>query len=136
MPRGRKPANLNIVPIGVVPGRGRPEPPTNLPKEEQQVWRDIVGVMPSDWFRTSLHLLRLLCHHIATAEALAVALAKARQQHDWDAVRKLTAMHEREARVAGYLSTVLRLTPRSKSSVEWAANQTQTPQPEVTPWDR
>jgi hypothetical protein len=136
MPRGRKPVNLNIVPIGVVPGRGRPEPPNELPQEEARIWREIVASMPSNWFRTSMHLLRLLCHHVATAETLAVALAKARAQGDWVEVRQLAAMHEREARTAGYLSTVLRLTPRSKTSVEWAANATQTAQPEVTPWDR
>jgi hypothetical protein len=91
--------------------------------------------MPASWFSTCLYLLRLLCSHAATAQAIAAALAKARAQRDWIGVKRLMPMHERETRAVVYLSSMLRLTPRSKTSVEFAANQLQNSQPSVRPWE-
>jgi hypothetical protein len=107
MPRGRKPTHLNVVPISpLTPGQGRPEPP-ELPKEEQQIWQRITDTMPAGWFHTSFYLLRSLCCHIATLQAIAAALAKARAQRDWILVKRLLPMLERETRTVAYLSSVL-----------------------------
>src|SRR5262245_56970885 len=131
--RGRKSLNLRVIPK--IPGHGRPEP-EGLPAAEAKLWRSIVGAMPDHWFGTENQpLLRCLCSMIATSEALAAGIVKARAASDWNMVSKLSRIHERTSRCAADLSAKLRLTPRSKTSVERAANLRQAPPPSVRPWE-
>jgi hypothetical protein len=136
MARGRQPANVTTFPIGVLPGSGRPEPDPDIPKEEAALWREFVGKMPADWFRTSTHLLRPLCCHIVTLRTVSAALAKARSKDDWLLVRRLTPIFDRETRAAAHLSSVLRLTPRSRTTTEIAANAKARLVPTEKPWSR
>ena len=131
--RGRKLPHLTVIPK--IPGQGRPEP-EDLPAAEAKVWRRIVDAMPAHWFGAENQpLLRCLCSMIATSEALAAGIVKARTASDWNMVSKLTRIHERTSRCAADLSARLRLTPRSKTSVERAANLRQAPPPSVRPWE-
>jgi hypothetical protein len=134
MVSGRKPTHLTVVPV--LPGEGRPEPPLYLGREEAEVWRSVVARMPADWFRTSEHLLQLLCTHTATARALAAARSQARGRKDWITFKRLSAMLEREGQCMARLSSVLRLCPRSRTSSEMAANHKARIVPEQKPWGR
>jgi hypothetical protein len=130
--RGRK-SHLTVIPK--IPGQGRPEP-EELPIDEAKVWRAIVGAMPGHWFGPECQpLLRCFCSMIATCDALAARIVKARKAGEWNTVDKLTRTHEHTARCATDLASKLRLTPRSKTSVERAANLRQVPPPPVRPWE-
>jgi hypothetical protein len=131
--RGRKSPHLSLV-TPTIPGQGRLEP-KDLPAAEAKVWRSIVSAMPEHWFRASEPLLRCLCTMIATSDVLAAKIAKARTAGDWNMVNKLTRIHERTGRCAADLSAKLRLTPRSMTSVERAANLRQVPAPPTRPWE-
>jgi hypothetical protein len=70
----RKPGRKSTEDLTVVPTAipQRPEPPTDLPPEQADQWREIVAPMPADWFTTETQpLLRQLCQHIATSRAVA-----------------------------------------------------------------
>jgi len=113
----------------IVPGSGRPSPPTNMTKEQAAVWRELVNSQFDHWFRTSLDLLHLLCVHTVTTRNLIAARTEAEQRKDWMEMQRLGLMLEKEGQLVARYSGVLRLTPRNKT--EWAANHVQKPQPTV-----
>jgi hypothetical protein len=130
--RGRKP-NLKVIPQ--VPGAGRPEPASDLPSAEAAIWRYLVGTMPAHWFASSEPLLRCLCSTLATCDALAARITTARKEANWKLLDRLTRIHERQTKCAADLAGKLRLTPRSKTSVEQAANLRQIPPLSTRPWE-
>jgi hypothetical protein len=134
--RGRKSLQLTLIKTTPrVPGQGRP-PGKGLPPAEARVWKMIVDAMPAGWFGPECQpILRCLVSHIVTTQVLAVEIVKAREAEDWDKLNQLTNIHEREGRSIADLSTKLRLTPRSKTSVERAANLRQVPPPPIRPWE-
>src|SRR5262245_65432308 len=94
--RGRKSPNLTVIPK--IPGQGRPEP-ENLPAAEAKVWRSIVGAMPEHWFGPENQpLLRCLCSMIATSEALAAGIVKARTAREWKMISRLNRDTQRTDR--------------------------------------
>jgi len=117
--RGRK-APIHLVKTAVVPGQGRPEPPKDMPPDEAQVWSTIIASMPDNWFTTSYHILRCLCVHVATAQAIAAQIAVARGQGK--AMDKLTALYGRETRMILTHSQLLRLTPKARYTMERSTN--------------
>jgi hypothetical protein len=69
MQRGRK--SPNDMPLSLA-AMARPEPPTELWKNERQEWVTIVNRMPVDWFpEETFPLLANLCRHICFARNLA-----------------------------------------------------------------
>jgi len=110
--RGRKTA-LNLA---VIPGEGRPEPPDDKPEDEAQVWRDVVGSMPPNWF-SAPGLLKLYCRHAARGDAVAqrvrTLLAQPMTKANLDALRKLSALSCQETTAARAVATKLRMTPQS-----------------------
>jgi hypothetical protein len=131
--RGRKSAELRLLPK--IPGQQRPEPP-DLPPAESEIWRAVIGAMPAGWFGPECQpLLRCYCSLLATCDVLAARVVAAREETNWKLVDRLTKIHERQTKCATDLAGKLRLTPRSKTSVEMAANMRQVPQPGSRPWD-
>ena len=69
MQRGRK--SPHDVPLSLA-AMARPEPPSELWKNERQEWVTIVNRMPADWFpEETFPLLANLCRHICFARNLA-----------------------------------------------------------------
>ena len=117
MQRGRKNSFEVVVCAGpVMPGDGRPLPPSGLSEAEAAIWRDYVDEMPLNWFgRESYAMLRLLCRHTVVCERLSQELVElgpglsSRNQ-----VKELTRLIEREAKIMTSLAWQLRLTPKSR----------------------
>jgi hypothetical protein len=119
--RGRRSA-AHIIELPVEDGRLRPE---KMPPKERKIWNDIVGAMPVNHFGPeNAPLLRMLCSHAVTAEVVAEKLAKARASgEDLKKVDLLAGIHERSSKAIAYLSTKLKLTPRSKISQQKASHR-------------
>ena len=65
--RGRKTA-LDFI-TGIIPGGGRPEPPEDLPPDEAEIWRTVVGAMPPNWFGPQTRgVLRRYCQYACASE--------------------------------------------------------------------
>jgi hypothetical protein len=49
--------------VPVVPGAGRPDPPSHLDASEAQIWRAVVGSLPDHWIDAAGEqiLCRLVC---------------------------------------------------------------------------
>jgi len=124
MSRGRKSIDaLSVVPL--IPGRGRPEPPQALDGAEKDVWREIVGAMPANWFGLECQpVLRRLCAQIVISEGLETELRKMRANGSSDSERaaRLAQAHREAAKVVNQLSQSLRLTPKSR----WSARTSET----------
>src|SRR5262245_4878823 len=105
-------------------------------RAEAAVWCTMVSAMPDHWFsRSSLPVLRSLCSHVVTSEALAEQVCDAREQKDWAALDRLTRMQERESKAVADLSSKLRLLPKSKWGQEKAATREALNSPERRPWE-
>ena len=137
MSRGRKSAaSLTVVPV--VPGQGRPAPPSALDAVEKRIWRDVVGCLPDHWIDgAGEQVLRRLCTQAAMAERVEHRLRELRQQHidqDGEIVRELEVNHRATAKIVGQLLGLLRATPRSRV-VSRAAGPKLDEVPTTKPWD-
>jgi len=105
-----------------VPGM-RIEPPAELSEYEKEIWNSIVDSQPAHWLTpASAHYLRSLCAHIANDVIICKQMDRERKSGISKRFNELTIMHERESRAIGNIQTKLRLTPRSYTSTEMAAN--------------
>jgi hypothetical protein len=127
MPRTR-PSELSPL----IPGkrRARPAPPPELNAREAEIWTDITGRLPADWFKASGPLLKELCRHIRLGDRLSEDIARAQAALDelrqraepptkllaeaTKEYRALLRMHGLQSTRVGTLSTALRLTPQSR----------------------
>jgi phage terminase small subunit len=125
MPRGRKSMNaLSVVPV--IPGQGRPEPPSALDEAERDAWREIVSAMPSNWFGLECQpVLRRLCAQVVISERLEEQLRKVRADGLADSERaaRLAEAHRDAARAVNQLSQSLRLTPKSRWSARTSGTE-------------
>jgi hypothetical protein len=136
MPRGRKSAaSLSVVPV--LPGRGRPEPPTDLDPLEQRIWREVLDAVPSHWIDPAGQLiLRRLAAQAAMSEVQEARLRQLRaqgQDNSEDAV-ELVTVHGVVAKTVAQLLAQLRATPRSRT-VSRAAGPQIEQAPDSRPWD-
>jgi hypothetical protein len=137
MSRGRKSAaSLTVVPV--VPGQGRPEPPSALDAVEKRIWREVVGALPDHWIDAAgEQILLRLCTQAAMCERVERRLREQRQQRvdqDDAIVRELEVNHRATAKVVGHLLNLLRATPRSRV-VSRAAGPKLEEVPKSKPWD-
>lgn len=135
--RGRRSAASLSVIAGTIDGR--PQPPSGLTKEQQEIWNRVVAAEPADWFRTAAaqQLLVLYCRHIQTAVKLESVIADAWGDEDSTPaqVDRLLKMRDRETRACVTLATKMRLTNQSRYTAEKAgtAGRQETSQPKK-PW--
>ena len=136
MTRGRKSAaSLSVVPV--VPGAGRPDPPSHLDASEAQIWRAVVGALPDHWIDAAGEqiLCRLVCQ-AAIAERCEQQLRQLRAQRtsEDEKFAALAGTHRDTAKSIAYLLTTLRATPRSRV-VSRAAGPQMSEVPHSKPWD-
>jgi hypothetical protein len=115
MPR-RSAADISIV--SLVPGKGRPEPPTELDLVERRAWNDVVDSLPGHWLDPAGQiLLGGVAAEIALSKRLALRLRQMREAGDDDEAleveAKLAAQHQATLRSIAFGLTALRATPRS-----------------------
>src|SRR5262252_1674193 len=105
-----------------IPG-SRIEPLEELSEREKQIWNEIIDGQPAHHFTpASAFLLRSLVAHIANDELICRQMKKERENCITKRLGELTIMHERESRAISNIQGKLRLTPRSYTSTEMAAN--------------
>jgi hypothetical protein len=134
--RGRKSsASLSVVPV--VPGQGRPKPPTGLDSLEKRIWRNVVDALPAHWLDPAGQIiLRRLVAQAAIAERGEARLRQLRADNkdDGEAATELAALHGVSAKTVAYLLTQLRATPRSRV-VSRAAGPQLEQAPKSRPWE-
>lgn len=94
-----------------------------LSPEEDAIRHKIMAAMSENHFNAAnIPILNCLCTAIATSEFLAAEMATACDNNDIGTIEKLTQIQELNSKSISYLSTKLRLTPRSKHSIERSEN--------------
>lgn len=137
MPRVSKEA-LSVV-TGL-PGQ-RPQPPARLRAEASEIWREIVGTKPHDWFNPDTHDLleaycgavvahRRLAAQMATFTAKKLSTAEALIRYD-----RLTKMADRQVRVMASIATKLRLTNQSRYTPQAASTAAKKARAGAKPWE-
>jgi hypothetical protein len=120
--------------VSIVPGR-RLQPPKNMPSQEAVIFREIINALPSGFITPACApILRCLCTHIATTDALAPRIAEVRAIKNLAKLDLLTTIFARESKLIGDLSTKLRLPPKSKWGQEKAA-VLEAKAPPTRPWE-
>ena len=137
MPPRRKTADL--LPLTLVPGSGRPEPPACLDATEARVWREVVDALPPYWIDPAGQLvLRRLVAQCALAERREARLRdlRARDLDDTEAADELATSHGVAAKLVAYLLSQLRATPRSRMVARAAGPEVERSRaPALKPWD-
>jgi len=132
----RRSAPSQISPI--VPGYGRPLPPSGLDAVERRVWRDVVDALPDHWLDPAGQLiLRRLVAQAAIAERREARLRQLRAQGSIDEGEELdalAALHSVTAKTVAYLLTQLRATPRSRMVARTAGPLVERT-PTTRPWE-
>jgi len=132
----RRSAPSQITPL--VPGYGRPPPPTRLDAVERRVWRDVVDTLPDHWLDPAGQLiLRRLVAQAAIAERREARLRQLRAQGSIDGEEELdalAALHSVTAKTVAYLLTQLRATPRSRMVARTAGPLVEQA-PTTRPWE-
>jgi hypothetical protein len=136
MARGRKSsASLSVAPV--VPGQGRPEPPTSLDSLERRIWRDVIAALPAHWVDLAGQIvLRRLVAQAAILERREARLRelRAQDQDDTEAAIELATSHSATSKTVAYLLSQLRATPRSRI-VSRAAGPQLEQAPKWRPWE-
>ena len=112
-------ASSNVVEI--VP---RPEPPTELTRDQAEEWLAIVNRMPADWVPRETHgMLAQYCRHVVASrrigqmiETLEAEVAEGGAEAILEATKafdRLFKMQEREGRAISSLATKMRLSQQS-----------------------
>ena len=130
---------IALDPAVAVPGRGRPQPPEDVPARERQIWADVVAAMPSGWFgRETWPLLRSYCQHAAAAEVLArrlaAALAEPLTKEQLATADRLSKLRARETTALCQAAYALRLSPKSRLNKS-AATTARAVTSETRPWE-
>ena len=116
----------------------RPEPPAELTARQQQIWREIAGSEPAEFFATAAlrYLLADLCRHHEAAEILSAAIANcnaAQLRADDGATLRMRAL---EVKATADLATKLRLTNQSRYNALTASSNTRNAVKGAKPWER
>jgi len=131
--RGRKSvASLNVVPV--LPGSGRPPPPSGFDAIEQRIWRGIVASLPDHFIDApAAEILRRAVIQCAISERIEARMRplRAAETPDDEALLQLESNHRAAAKAAAYLLGCLRATPKSKLRPRAAPDE----QPARKPWD-
>lgn len=112
--RGRKAQQpLNVVSIP------RAGPPAELTKEQAEVWEQVVGSLPADWFTKGTYpLLVEYCRHVISARRVQQLIERAEQGDtdddgdrylDVEEYDRLLKMAERESRIIASLAVKMRV---------------------------
>lgn len=120
---GRKSAAALSVVVGSIDGR--PQPPSDLTKEQREVWDRTVANEAADTFKTAAlqQLLKEYCRHVASAKHLAgmIEAMEAVQVNDLEDYDRLLKMRDRETKALADKATKLRLTNQSRYTPQAAA---------------
>ena len=125
-------------------GRMPPQAPSELTDAQADVWRKVVGSMPSNFMSKGAHpILVEYCRHVCRSRLLEQQVA--RFQMDWVKVDgglerfdRLLNMADRETRAMTACARALRLTPQAQMHPRSAARQIGAGtlgEEEVMPWD-
>ena len=137
--RGRKSASSLAV---VTPIQDhRPPAPDDMPDVQQELWHQIVGRMPHDWFRKEhLELLRAYCQRVCVARQLAKEIE--RFQPDWlredgglERFDMLTRLVDREHRAMTMLARSMRITHQAQLDRAVAGPRARDASGVRLPWD-
>lgn len=135
MPR-KSASSLTVVPV--VPGQGRPEPPTELDRSEKRLWREVVDALPGHWIdQAAQQVLRRAVAQAALCEQHEARLRvlRAEQSDDDEELTALATAHGNSAKIVAHLLAQLRATPRSRvASREAGPRVADAPRPQ-RPWD-
>ena len=120
---GRKSAAELSVVVGSIDGR--PQPPSELTKDQREVWDRTVANEGADTFKTAAlqQLLKEYCRHVVTATKLAgmIEAMEAVQVNDLGDYDRLLKMRDRETKALADKATKLRLTNQSRYTPQAAA---------------
>lgn len=132
--RGRRStASLTVVSSNPVQAINRPQPPSDLTREQTEEWVAIVNRLPADWFPRETHpVLVSYVRHIVAARHIAQLIAKIEKASavDIDEYDKLLKLQERETRAITACARSMRLTQQSTY-----LPTKQKPGPVENPWD-
>jgi hypothetical protein len=135
MPR-KAAASLSIIPR--VPGRGRPQPPSDLDPIEQRIWGEVLDALPDHWIDSAgCLILRRLVAQAAVCERQEARLREFRAQED-DASEEsvdLTAQHGITAKNVAFLLDQLRATPKSRLRPPVAGSKVERHASDWRPWE-
>ena len=134
--RGRTSMAAIMVPDNPTEIIQRPDAPYDLPDEQAEEWRAIVGVMDAGHFmRGNYPLLSQLCRHIVNARRLAQLIEQCAKENDFD--RKefgiLLQLEATESAAIMRLSRSMRLTQQAIKRSETTKHPTARTK---NPWDR
>ena len=91
----------------------RPDPPKDIPKYAQEVWKKTVDTKPPEWFEADSHpLLRAYCIHSAQHKKLTDHLSNFEIEDDNYA--KVLKMITEQSKIIGELAVKMRLTQQSR----------------------
>jgi len=140
--RGRKSsAELSTVVIDVDRQQLSMPPPIELTDAQADVWRDVVGSLPTKLFRRAAHpILIAYCRHACRARLLEMQVAHF--EPEWTRVKgglerldKLLALCERETRAMIACARALRLTPHTQMHPRTAGRAVDNPSSGLWPWE-
>lgn len=138
--RGRKSAASLSVVAGSIDGR--PQPPKDLTKAQQAIWRDTVATEAVDVFRgeARLQMLKEYCRHAVEADRLAAVIDQFDMAWlaDDDGIKrydKLAALRDRETRALADKATKLRLTNQARYTPQAAATAAKNAGGGLKPWE-
>lgn len=115
--KGRKSAQaLQLVKSAEVIELKRPDPPSDLTKEQAREWRAMANSLPADWFGRETHgLLAQYCRHVCDARVIAdqIAALVASDEYDFGTHEALLKAQERETRAIMAVSRSMRTTQQA-----------------------
>jgi hypothetical protein len=96
----------------------RPQPPSELTRQEAGIWNAIVAAEPAEWFTVATRpLLAQYCRHVVQAQRLGELLADPAHTAFLEDYDKLLAMQRRESQTMAALARAMRLTQQSNETV-------------------
>jgi len=120
---GRKSSAALSVIVGSIDGR--PQPPSDLTKDQRAVWDRTVANEGADTFKTAAlqQLLKEYCRHVVSAKKLAgmIEMMEAVPINDLGDYDRLLKMRDRETKALADKATKLRLTNQSRYTPQAAA---------------
>lgn len=121
--RGRKSsASMEVSNIAnaVIEVNQRPSPPSDMPDDEAEVWRDVVNRMPATWFGAeTLPLLVQYARHSVRSDKIAQLIIHSESLVlDIKEYDKLLRMQQRETLCLATLATKMRLAQQSTMAAD------------------
>jgi len=110
----------------------RPDAPYELTDEEADVWRQVVGALPADWFGPETWLLLAdYCRHTVSSRHMSQLVGSLQKGESIDvaALDRALKMRERETRAASSLATRLRITKQATQLADKLVKRQSVPRP-------